>query len=272
MSESSWRQDRHLVRCEWGAAGAARVADAAAVVVVDVLSFTTSVSVAVERGTSVYPCLWRDARAGALASAHGAVLAVGRREVSEARPWSLYPAGLRRAPAPERLVLPSPNGSAVAAVTSGTVLAASLRNAPAVGRWLHDRGYGSSAAVAVVPAGERWPDGSLRPALEDLLGAGAVLQALDAAQGASSPEACFARTAYAAMSAEDVAGAVRSCSSGEELIAGGFADDVEVAVEAGVCSVVPVLTDGCFRDVSQARASRSPGGPRGRGDAPRGPG
>ena len=46
----------------------------------------------------------------------------------------------------------------------------------AVARWLQARG----GTVAVVAAGERWPDGSLRPAAEDLWGAGAVLAGEDA--------------------------------------------------------------------------------------------
>lgn len=91
---------------------------------------------------------------------------------------------------PARLVLPSPNGSAIASATAGTVVAACLRNATAVARWLGFRLADSGTAVTVIAAGERWPDGSLRPALEDLLGAGALLSALCAGTGISaSPEA-----------------------------------------------------------------------------------
>jgi 2-phosphosulfolactate phosphatase len=212
------------------------------------LSFTTSVSVMAERGTAVYPSAWRDGRAQEMASAHGAALAVGRHEVTADHPWSLSPAALRRAPGIERLVLPSPNGSAIAASATGCVVAASLRNATAVGRWLRERGYGSDRPLAVIPAGERWPDGSLRPAMEDLLGAGAVLNALGYADGAYSPEAALARAAYAGMTQAEIAEAVRSCGSEQELITGGFSDDVEVAVEIGTSSVVPVLLDGCFQE------------------------
>ena len=223
------------VTCEWGPVGAAA---GGTVVVVDVLSFTTSVGVAVERGTDVLPCPWRDPRAQALADRSGAVLAVGRRETTEAHPWSLSPAALRRAPAPDRLVLPSPNGSAVSAAATGTVVAASLRNAAAVSAWLR----GQDGPVVVVPAGERWPDGSLRPALEDLLGAGLVLAGLDLSQ--ATPEA---RAAAALVGAVDVVELVRGCTSGRELVDGGFAEDVEVAVEVGSSDVVPVLVDGAFR-------------------------
>src|SRR5215210_7299132 len=155
-------QASYDVRFEWGPAGAAQAGSpVGALVVVDTLSFTTAVTVAVERGIAVQPAP-DDASADRLARASGAALAVGRGDVTRERPWSLSPAALRSAPAPDRLVLPSPNGSAIAAsAEAAVVVAACLRNARAVGEWLR-----GDAPVTVVAAGERWPDGSLRPALE----------------------------------------------------------------------------------------------------------
>ncbi|MFL9678697.1 hypothetical protein [Streptomyces sp. KL110A] len=74
----------------WGPVEARALAPAAAcVVVVDVLSFTTTVGVAVEGGTAVHPYPWRDATAAAYARERAAVLAVGRGEATAAHPWSL---------------------------------------------------------------------------------------------------------------------------------------------------------------------------------------
>lgn len=236
-----WTQAGHGVRFEWGPAGAARL-DVACLVVVDVLSFTTSVTVAVEAGSHVFPHRWRDETAVAFAESVGARLAVGRSAVSETAPWSLSPAALRRAPVAPRLVLPSPNGSTIA-VTAGadTVVAAALRNATAVGRWLTANGYGTpERPVGVIASGERWPDGSLRPALEDLLGAGAVIAAM---AGSRSPEAAAAAGVHAST---DVAAAVTACASGRELVDSGFAEDVAIATELDASTVVPVLTGGAF--------------------------
>ncbi|MEV7885816.1 2-phosphosulfolactate phosphatase [Streptomyces sp. NPDC002817] len=247
---SDWfLQKVYGVRFEWGPSGAQRLGpEAACLVVVDVLSFTTSVSVAVEAGTEVFPCAWGDETAAAFAREKAAAQAVGRRAVTPQSPWSLSPAALRRAPFTPRLVLPSPNGSAIAAAAGGsTVVAGCLRNASAVGRRLALHGYGTGERpVAVIGAGERWPDGSLRPALEDLLGAGAVIAALEEqGVGALSPEAAAARSCFTGT--PDVAAAVTACASGLELACGGFADDVAVAVEVDAASIVPVLTDGAFR-------------------------
>ncbi len=242
MQTSPWEQARYRVRFDWGpAAAAALVEDNGTLVVVDVLSFTTAVSVAVDRGTAVHPAPWRDARSETLARTLDARLAVGRRSVTAEQPWSLSPAALRAAPAPERLVLPSPNGSAIAASARGGVVAACLRNASAVAGWLRD--HDDASPVTVIAAGERWPDGSLRPALEDLLGAGAVVAALP--EGWRSPEAEAAAALFRAT--RSVPDAVRHCASGIELVEAGFADDVEIAVELDRSSAVPVLREGAFR-------------------------
>ncbi|WP_199552024.1 2-phosphosulfolactate phosphatase [Streptomyces sp. N35] len=274
------RQDAYGVRFEWGPSGARRLAPwVACLVVVDVLSFTTAVDVAVTGGARVLPYAWRDDSAAAYAEERDAALAVGRGAVSEENPWSLSPATLRRADLPPRLVLPSPNGSTIAAAAPEgvEVVAACLRNAPAVGSWLTDEGYGTPARpVGVIASGERWPDGELRPALEDLLGAGAVIAALGARDGVSpegpatrdglspegpatrdglspegpaardglSPEARAARAAF--VGTADVPAAVRAGVSGRELVEYGFPQDVELAVELGSSASVPVMRDGAF--------------------------
>lgn len=252
VSVDVWGQRRNLVRFDWGPTGAARIAEpGAVVVVVDVLSFTTTVGVAVERGMTVYPAAWRDSRATALAEQHEAELAVGRREAGPQRPWSLSPASIRSAPVTPRLILPSPNGSSIAAAASGvTVVAASLRNATLVGAWLARAIRDQERPIAVIAAGERWPDGTLRPALEDALGGGAVLSTLAAEIGDAelSPESQAARATYEGT--RDPAAAVKTCASGIELIDAGFATDVDVAVEVGKGSCVPILIDGAFRQGS----------------------
>ncbi|MEV4437437.1 2-phosphosulfolactate phosphatase [Streptomyces sp. NPDC049577] len=145
------------------------------------------------------------------------------------------------------MVLPSPNGSAIAAAAGeATVIAGALRNASAVGRWLADRSYGTvEQPVLVIASGERWPDGSLRPALEDLLGAGAVIAALRrSGRSQLSPEASMAAAVFDGVTDVDVT--VAACASGQELITSGYADDVAIATELDACDVVPVLVDGAF--------------------------
>ena len=141
------------------------------------------------------------------------------------------------------------------------MVGACLRNASAVARWLAPR-VRDGASVVVVPAGERWPDDTLRPAAEDLWGAGAVLSALvdlvedgtgepdrpDATGGPgpalTSPEA---RLAIAAWRGAAVPGDLVDCAGGQELIEVGFGADVDIAAEHDVSAVVPVLVGESFR-------------------------
>ena len=245
-------QRDHAVRFDWGLPGALAT-DADVCVVVDVLSFSTSVTIAVERGMQVFPFAWKDERAASYAARLGAVLAVGRLEATHegAIPApSLSPAGLMECDPVPRLVLPSPNGSTISAAlqaTGATVLAGCLRNASAIGRRLA-RHVDDGRSVALIAAGERWHhDDSLRPALEDHLGAGAVLSALvRIGHGADlSPEARAAVALWDA-TADQLLSTLHACVGGRELAAKGFSADVDVAGALNTADVVAVLDNGAF--------------------------
>ena len=244
-------QASYDVRFEWGPTGAQAIAGHADVaVVVDVLSFTTTLTVAADYDITVLPYRWNDHNVTAYARAHDATVALGRAEAArEGRSGAtLSPASLRTSDV-KRLVLPSPNGSSICALLAGAgveVVAGALRNAAAVSAWLAPR-LAAGARVAVVAAGERWPDGSLRPAVEDLWGAGALLAEMERRTDVDgfSPEARVARDAFASVR-DSLLDELRVCASGRELVDAGFGEDVEIAAELDATTVVPVLVGGEF--------------------------
>jgi 2-phosphosulfolactate phosphatase len=226
------------IHCEWGLSGARYLAGMCdTLVIVDVLSFSTSVDVAVGRGALVYPAAPDEPELGRRAASLGAALA-GRRDGRAM--YSLSPQSLIRIAAGTRLVLPSPNGAAIsAAAATPAVFAGCLRNAGAVAAAVAVQG----GDIGIVPAGERWPDGTLRPAIEDLLGAGAIIAALG---GRLTPEARAARAAFTALRGR-VPSVLHEAQSGRALIAQGFAGDVALAAERDVSVRAPRLIDGAYR-------------------------
>ncbi|MEU4606737.1 2-phosphosulfolactate phosphatase [Kribbella sp. NPDC023972] len=240
---SPYAQDGFRVGFDWGPVGAAAVAGTI-VAVVDVLSFTTAVTVATDLGIDVYPYRWRDETAVAYAQQYDAVLAVGR---SEAGPTdvSLSPVTIRQAQGIKRLVLPSPNGSTIAqqlSDTGCTVIAVSLRNRLAAAAWVKARlAEEPKLKVVAIAAGERWKDGSLRPAVEDLWGAGGFLAALDV--GGFSPEARAAAAAFKDAENE-LSSLLHDSAGGRELAQYGFPEDVAIAAEVDSSGSVPVLRNG----------------------------
>ncbi len=240
---SPYAQNGFRVGFDWAATGAAAV-PGRITAVVDVLSFTTTVTVAADVGIDVYPYRWRDESAVAYAKQYDAVLAVGR---SEAGPGqvSLSPATIRQAQGIERLVLPSPNGSTICqqlSETGSTVIAVSLRNRAAAAEWVSQRlAEDPQLTVVAIAAGERWKDGSLRPAVEDLWGAGGFLSALG--RDGMSPEARAAAAAYNEVAGE-LPSVLHDCAGGRELAQYGFPEDVAIAAEVDSSRSVPVLQDG----------------------------
>jgi 2-phosphosulfolactate phosphatase len=232
-------QEQFDIRCEWGIDGVRRIAPSDVVIIVDVLSFSTSVDVAVGRGATILPYRWRDETAGQYARERSAEL--GGKRGPLAGGFSLAPSSLVNAPAGLRLVLPSPNGSTLAfeAMSSGaTVLAGCLRNASAIAGWI----CRSKRKVTVIPAGECWPDGSLRPAIEDWIGAGAIMKGLP---GALSPEARAAVAAFEAANGS-IHDQLFNCASGKELVERGYSEDVEIASAFNTSTTVPILRGEAF--------------------------
>jgi len=236
------------VRFGWGEAGAAILTPGSdVVVVVDVITFTTAVAVAVDRGCAVYPHRWDDLAAGDLARSLGSELAVSRSRVDATNPYSLSPATLSHLPRGAAIVLPSPNGSAISQTVSqsgAVVIAGSLRNAAAVARYARRAGRN----ISVIAAGERWPDQSLDPALEDHVGAGAIIDGLRGRR--RSPEARAAACAYRDARSRGLRRALFESVSAREQRRRGYPDELEWACALNVSTCVPILSDGAFRPAS----------------------
>ena len=237
-------QSEFDLRFEWGIDGVEAIGRGArAIIVVDVLRFSTAVEAAVSRGAIVYPYRWRDDSAAAAAASLGATLAVRRQDASAEHPFSLSPISMDAAQAGMKLLLPSPNGAEVslaAASIGAEVFAGCLRNATVVAAAVHAVG----PPIAIIAAGERWRrDGSLRPSFEDMLGAGAIVHALEGLK--ISPEASAALAVFR-NSRDDLQRLLLECSSGRELTRNGFSDDVIWAAQLNVSTTVPHLRDGGF--------------------------
>jgi 2-phosphosulfolactate phosphatase len=232
-------QGAHDIRCEWGERGIEVLAPTVdAIIVVDVLCFSTCVDIGTVGGALIYPYRWRDDTAADFARDVGATLA-GRRGSARI---SLSPPSLRHVTRGMKLVLPSPNGATLSCLTGKTpTFAACFRNAESVAAAARALG----PRIGVIPCGERWPDGSLRPCLEDWLGAGAVIRHLS---GSLSPESDAARAAFE-QRARDLEPALRGCGSARELIEQGWEEDVIVAAQLGSSTAAPRLVDGAYQAV-----------------------
>ncbi len=220
---------------EWGAAAIAYLPPPDLYLIIDVLSFSTAIDIALSRQAMVWPYLYQDERAQAFAEQKQATL-VGPR--SHTQP-SLSPSSLQALPAGSRLVLPSPNGATLSTLTGQVAtLSVCLRNAAASAEWIRGQDF---ERILVIPAGERWPDQRLRPALEDLLGAGAVIQSLQAiVQAQLSPEAQSAAQSFE-QAETDLLRILQGCISGQELVERGYPEDVALAADVNASTCVARL-------------------------------
>lgn len=201
-------QSRYQVRLDWSVTGLARLAPSDVVVVVDALEFSSGVSARVAAGE-----------------------AVGLGEADPGVTGAADAVDVVRA----------------AAASGALVLVGCLRNAAAVADAIlaEQSRRAARTSIAVIPVGEA-AEAGLRVTVEDLLAAGAVIDALSS-RGVdhTSPEAAAACESF-----RGLRGAVRhlitASGSGQRLLED---DRREVALAAAAIdadAVAPVLRDGKF--------------------------
>ena len=191
-------------RFDWGEAGGRAIsARVGLVVVVDVLSFSTSTCVAVRRGAPWSP----PGRPGSDGPG-GIAGAIGRSGTDLGLP-TLWPAGILGSRAGETLVLASPNGAvcAVDAGDAGAMVVVGCLGTPRRSAAWSRRTAASAGVPPPASAGRTagWP------ALEDLLGAGAFLVMVVAADLSPEAQAAAAGFSETRVTMEDE---MRGCGSG----------------------------------------------------------
>lgn len=231
-------QSQFNVRLEWGLRGVQELAPISdVVIIVDVLSFSTSVDIATANGAMIFPYRWKDETAGEYAKSINAELADFKREFTDG--YSLSPTSLTNIPSKTKLVLPSPNGSTLTLATGNApTICGSLRNAKAVAQYAMSLG----AKISIIPAGEQWDDGTLRPAHEDLIGSGAIVSYLT---GSLSPESNSALSVFSS-AINCLTDEIKKCSSGKELIERGFEKDIYLACDLNISDNVPILKNKAY--------------------------
>jgi 2-phosphosulfolactate phosphatase len=221
-------QQEYDIRFEWGLSGVKALAPVSDVmIIVDVLSFTTCVDIVVGNGGYVFPYHGKAEALAEYARSVGALFASRSRQREPA--YSLAPSSLLAIPEGTRLVLPSPNGSTLSLATGAVAARASQ-----LGK-----------RISVIAAGERWQDGLLRPALEDLIGAGSIMVHWNRQR---SPESEMAVAAF--LNAEsNLLDTLLRCGSGKELVGRGLKEDVRLASELNVSNAAPLLVDGAYTGI-----------------------
>ncbi|HKK21268.1 MAG TPA: 2-phosphosulfolactate phosphatase, partial [candidate division Zixibacteria bacterium] len=172
----------------------------------------------------------------------------GRSEVPKRGKFSLSPLTFTEVDAGTRVVLYSLNGGSCseAASTSPHLLLGSLINAEAAAERALRLSNENGKGISVIACGEQVSrpahEDDFRSAVEDLLGAGAVLAHIT---GAKSPEAMVCEGAFRHHK-KNLISLLWESESGLELRERGFGDDVKYAAQLNKIVSVPVLKQRFF--------------------------
>jgi 2-phosphosulfolactate phosphatase len=244
-------QAPYTCKVEWGRRGAREAASRGdIVIIVDVLSFSSTVVSAMNAGVIIYPYP-PDLDGKSYAESVGAEYILGRAETVRAGKPTLSPVTFSTDHQNKPYVLSSLNGAYCTWIAAKVpaLLIGSLLNASAVAEAANNIQQDTGAAITVVPSGEMWNDireneDRLRPSIEDYLGAGAILSKL---KGQLSPEAKVCTAAFHG-SKDHLKELIWDCGSGRELRERGYEQDVLHCSQLDVTAAVPILIERRFQE------------------------
>jgi 2-phosphosulfolactate phosphatase len=231
---------------DWGIRGVEEASKRGdVIVVVDVLSFSSAITTAIHYGAIIYPYSGRGDIKAFGKMVHAEVLLERKEARYLGRPSLSPPSFKSRQHKGKKFVLSSFNGAACSRVPQKVpaLLIGCLLNASSVSTLANKLGKDLHSNITVIACGERWSNVTrkeqkeLRPAVEDYLGAGAILEKL---KGSKSPESELCINAFR-KSKKGLKKLLWNCSSGKELREFGFDEDVIFASQVDTYKDVPVL-------------------------------
>lgn len=242
----------YVCNVEWGIRGAREAAERGdIIIIVDVLSFSSTVITALSHGAVIYPYP-PNLNGKLFAEQVGAEFILGRAEAAKHGLPTLSPISFSQEHANKKYVLSSLNGAMCTWVASKVpaLLIGSLLNGSSVSSIANQLRLQLNTNITVVPCGEQWNDvreseNSLRPCIEDYLGAGAILSNLN---GTKSPESevCIGAFQSAKQKINEI---IWECESGRELRNRGYEKDVKHCSRWDVYQTVPILNNNHFVSV-----------------------
>ncbi|AIQ54134.1 2-phosphosulfolactate phosphatase [Paenibacillus sp. FSL R7-0331] len=242
------------IKLDWGQRGARAAAERGdIIIIVDVLSFSSTVVTAVQHKANIYPYPPpANEQAKAYAKELGAEIIRGRAEAVRTGGHSLSPLTFSSADYERDFVLCSMNGAACTwiAAQAPALLVGCLLNASAVAETANRLRLELRAAITVVPCGEKWPDvigseNNLRPGIEDYLGAGLILSKLTGSKSAEA-EVCIGALRSSGQRIREL---IWECTSARELRGRGFEADVTYCCQVDISYAVPVMQHNRFINI-----------------------